>query len=106
MSEATSQQTPPTEDSRSQVVLYALRDIVPAAIYAALEERAEMGLKKYGTFLKSFNGRNCLLDAKQEAYDLIMYGQQAVLEGRSKGYVRNRGVGAVELIESLELPWS
>lgn len=47
-----------------------------------LERRAEVGTKKYGTRLKTNNGRNPLFDAYQEALDLLNYVVQARLEGR------------------------
>ena len=49
-----------------------------------LNERAEFGLKKYGTYLKTNNGRSAIWDAYQEALDLIMYLRQAILEMEDK----------------------
>ena len=45
-----------------------------------LNDRAEMGKEKYGTYLMSWNGRHSLLDAYQEALDLCMYLRQALAE--------------------------
>jgi len=42
--------------------------------------RAESGERKYGTALKTGNGRDALMDAYQEALDLSMYLRQAILE--------------------------
>lgn len=42
--------------------------------------RAAAGYKKYGTYLMSHNGRNALLDAYQEAIDLVMYLRQLIIE--------------------------
>lgn len=53
------------------VVHYVLHDI---------QMRAEAGLKKYGTYLETKNGRDALWDAYQEAIDLVMYLRQAILE--------------------------
>lgn len=39
-----------------------------------------MGEQKYGTRLQTFNGRNALIDAYQEALDLVMYLRQKFLE--------------------------
>jgi hypothetical protein len=39
-----------------------------------------MGHKKYGTYLHTFNGRDPLWDAYQEAIDLVMYLRQVILE--------------------------
>lgn len=56
---------------RQDVLSYVLKD---------LTDRAEMGKAKYGTYLQTHNGRNALLDAYQEALDLVMYLRQALLE--------------------------
>lgn len=42
--------------------------------------RDKMGTEKYGTPLKTFNGRNALVDAYQEALDLVVYLKQQILE--------------------------
>lgn len=43
-----------------------------------------MGLEKYGTKLEAFNGRDALMDAYQEAIDMVMYLRQAILERDGK----------------------
>lgn len=45
-----------------------------------LTDRDTVGQKKYGESLRSFNGRDCLMDAYQEALDLVMYLRQAIME--------------------------
>jgi hypothetical protein len=50
-------------------------------IAADLQKRIDMGEKKYGTRLKTHNGRNALMDAYQEALDGINYAMQAYIEG-------------------------
>lgn len=45
-----------------------------------LMSRNETGIKKYGTTLQSYNGRDCLMDAYQEALDLCMYLRQLICE--------------------------
>ena len=45
-----------------------------------MKERDEMGLKKHKTRLQPFNGRDCLVDAYQEALDMIVYLRQAIYE--------------------------
>ena len=45
-----------------------------------LKARSEFGFKKYGTVLKTNNGRDSLMDAYQEQLDLIMYLKQELLE--------------------------
>lgn len=49
-----------------------------------LQERAEFGYKKYGTYLRTDNGRDALVDAYQEAVDLAMYLKQLILEREEK----------------------
>lgn len=56
------------------------RQVVLDAVIVDLEMRAEFGRKKYGTYLQTFNGRDALIDAYQEALDLVMYLKQALLE--------------------------
>ena len=54
--------------------------IVVDAVLSDLRERAETGREKYGTYLKTHNGRDALWDAYQEALDLCMYLRQMILE--------------------------
>jgi hypothetical protein len=45
-----------------------------------MRERDNQGYLKYGTRLKTFNGRDPLIDAYQEALDLAVYLRQAIQE--------------------------
>jgi hypothetical protein len=49
-------------------------------VLADIEDRIKFGRAKHGTYLQSFNGRDALFDAYQEAIDLVMYLRQAILE--------------------------
>lgn len=49
-----------------------------------IEERDEIGFKKYGTRLQPFNGRKSLVDAYQDALDLVVYLRQAIFEMDNK----------------------
>lgn len=51
-------------------------------VIADIEERKKLGLAKYGTLLQAFNGRDALVDAYQEAIDLVQYLRQALEEGQ------------------------
>ena len=51
------------------------------ALYADLAARAEVGKKKYGTYLRVNNGRSAIVDTYQEIQDAIMYATQARMEG-------------------------
>lgn len=42
--------------------------------------RTDAGHRKYGTYLRTNNGRDALVDAYQEAIDLVMYLAQAIME--------------------------
>lgn len=45
-----------------------------------MKDRNEFGIKKYGTPLQPFNGRDPLIDAYQEALDLVVYLRQIIEE--------------------------
>lgn len=68
--DATTQQPLPTPGQ--EVVLFHVLD--------DFKRRAEMGKAQYGTYLETFNGRDALIDAYQEALDLCMYLKQAIME--------------------------
>lgn len=56
-------------------------DVWPLVI-ADMKERNEVGTRKYGTPLQTHNGRNALVDAYQEALDLVVYLRQAIEEAK------------------------
>lgn len=43
-------------------------------------DREELGIKKYGTPVQAFNGRDCLIDAYQEMLDCLVYLRQKLEE--------------------------
>ena len=45
-----------------------------------LQARKELGLKRYGTYLQPHNGRDSLLDAYEEAMDLVIYLKNRIRE--------------------------
>lgn len=45
-----------------------------------LGTRAEFGLKKYGTYLKTWNGRSAAQDLREELLDALMYNEQLLME--------------------------
>lgn len=49
-----------------------------------IEARKAYGLKKYGTLLQPDNGRDALMDAYQEALDLVVYMRQKLYEERGE----------------------
>jgi len=65
---------------------------VQALVRADLEERECIGVERYGTPLRIFNGRDALVDAYQEALDLVCYLRQLLAEQ--------------ERLSAEDLPWS
>lgn len=49
-------------------------------VMSDIEARVEAGHKRYGTKLQAHNGRDALMDAYQEAIDLVMYLRQVIKE--------------------------
>ena len=47
-----------------------------------IEARIRLGERKYGTRLKSHNGRDAMLDLYQEILDALNYSKQLVIEGK------------------------
>jgi len=45
-----------------------------------INARRQLGISRYGTELKTYNGRDALVDAFQEALDLAQYLAQALAE--------------------------
>lgn len=55
------------------------------SVSAELTTRAEFGLKKYGTYLKTWNGRSAAQDLREELLDALMYNEQMIMENASMG---------------------
>lgn len=53
---------------------------IQSLVRADLEQREQLGVKRYGTPLQPHNGRDALLDAYEEALDLACYLRQALAE--------------------------
>lgn len=49
-----------------------------------MQERDRVGRHRYGTPLQINNGRDALVDAYQEALDLVVYLRQAIEERKCK----------------------
>lgn len=54
--------------------------IIQDEVIKDIEARKNFGYSKYGTYLQPNNGRNSLLDAYQEALDLVIYLKQKLIE--------------------------
>ena len=68
-------QPPPTHNQGPAVWDLVIADMV---------ERDRVGRKRYGTPLQPHNGRDALIDAFQEALDLVVYLRQAIYERDGK----------------------
>lgn len=64
-------QPPPLHNDRPAIADLVLEDVA---------ERKRIGIERYGTPLQAHNGRDALVDAYQEALDLVMYLRQAIEE--------------------------
>lgn len=53
---------------------------VTQAVIADLREREQVGIRRYGRTLETFNGRNALQDAYEEVLDLAQYIKQVLME--------------------------
>lgn len=54
-------------------------------VIADMKERDKVGRERYGTPLQAFNGRDGLVDAYQEALDLVVYLRQVIAERDTAG---------------------
>lgn len=62
---------PSPKEGKTAITPLVIRDLL---------DRQDFGFEKYGTVLKSYNGRNALFDAYQEALDLCLYLRQLIVE--------------------------
>lgn len=72
-----SEQPMPVTTARSEGVFPALMEDI--------EARNEKGRLTYGRDLETFNGRDALRDAYEEALDLAVYLKQALMEREAGG---------------------
>ena len=70
LNQAATNEPSPTGEGKF-VIPYVIND---------MNARSEMGERKYGTKLRINNGRDSLMDAYQEALDLVMYLKQAIMD--------------------------
>jgi hypothetical protein len=98
---ATLQQPAPTgEGVEVWPQLLALPDL-PDWLREDMKAREALGIERYGTPLRTFNGRASLVDAYQEALDLCAYLQQADLERQphlESSEALERALALVELV--------
>lgn len=80
MSAATEQQPAPAAGEGEAVwplIFDGTGLVIPEWLRADMKERHEVGVKRYGVPLRVWNGRDPVVDAYQEALDLVVYTQQA-----------------------------
>lgn len=64
-------------------------------VAADLATRKALGLRKYGSLLQAFNGRNALLDLYEELLDAVVYLRQCLDEGEAYGaHAQHQGPAA------------
>lgn len=78
--ETTSEEQTTYQDVQPQALPVIGRQAVTEAVIEDLKERTRQGVIKYGRPLETFNGRNALVDAYQEALDLCQYLKQRLME--------------------------
>lgn len=54
---------------------------IQSLVRADLEQREQLGIERYGVPLQAHNGRTAIVDAYQEAMDLVVYLRQVIEEG-------------------------
>lgn len=59
---------------------YSTSVVVISKVMSDLASRAVMGEKKYGTLLKTHNGRKAIVDLYEELLDACMYVKQFIME--------------------------
>jgi hypothetical protein len=64
-------------------------ELISGELAERLSARIDFGFKKYGSRLKTFNGRDVLLDIEQELLDGIQYSHQGIMEGHRVAHIRN-----------------
>lgn len=75
-SEAAIPEPAPAMSKKSEPVFQGVLDDIRA--------REAFGVNKYGQSLHTFNGRDALIDAYQEALDLVVYLKQILMERDAK----------------------
>jgi len=77
---AVAQQPAPTAGEGAELwpLIFQNSDLaLPEWLVADMKDRHAAGVAKYGTPLRVWNGRDAVVDAYQEALDLVVYVQQA-----------------------------
>lgn len=103
-------QAMPVKNADSQDVLqdllcqedYTGKKLINESLAAQLQARVELGVRKYGTRLETNNGRDVILDIRQELLDGIMYSHQGVMQGVRCAFVRDQLIKILADLDQLE----
>ena len=87
MNELIQEQAEPKKNDGESVWKLVMLDVVSfssesTSLLKDMRDREELGIKKYGTPVQAFNGRDCLIDAYQEMLDCVVYLRQKLEEFR------------------------
>lgn len=87
-----SQPMPTSREDSQDVTIALIADIsniasesgkgwmVTVSVCDDLQRRSDVGKKRYGTSLRTFNGRSAALDAYEESLDMCQYIKQLIME--------------------------
>jgi len=106
MIDAALRQQLPTGDGQDvayEVVRLLSTDPALSVLISDIESRVASGEKKYGTRLKTDNGRNVDLDLYQEVLDAMNYSMQAFLQTGKREYldIFHQQVGIAQRVKSI-----
>jgi len=76
-----------TSKIQDQPVPHGQGTAIQALVIEDMKERMEVGLDRYGEYLKKFNGRDALVDIYQELIDGVVYIRQVIEEEKSLRYM-------------------
>ncbi|VVB51966.1 Uncharacterised protein [uncultured archaeon] len=77
---------------------FAGRMLISDVLEERLAARIDYGERKYGSRLKTNNGRDVLLDIEQELLDGVQYSHQGVMQGHRVAHIRNALIKAAEAL--------
>lgn len=75
------------------------RPVIQDLVVADIQTRRELGVKRYGTALQPFNGRNSLQDLYEEILDAANYVRQVIYEAEYGDYSAFQAVLGGQLVK-------
>jgi hypothetical protein len=82
------------------IVNSRLSSSLPERLLADLDERVQLGLTKYKTYLLTFNGRSAKIDLYQELLDAIFYAAQDECELGYSRFILDTLINLAGLVRS------